>query len=54
MINVIIDDKVYTFNKGTTLLGVSKQVPLNLKEKPLVCYVDNKIEELTYELKYDC
>ena len=54
MINVIVDDKVYTFNKGTTLLGVSKQVPLNLKEKPLVCYVDNKIEELTYELKYDC
>lgn len=53
-INCFINGNNYTFDKGTTLLGISKQVNTGLKDDCLVAYVDNVITELGYEIKNDC
>ena len=53
-ISCLINNQNYTFDKGITLLGISKQVNTGLNNEPLVAYVDNVITELNYAVKSDC
>jgi len=53
-ISCLINNQNYTFDKGITLLGISKQVNTALNNEPLVAYVDNVITELNYAVKSDC
>lgn len=53
-ITCLINNESYTFDKGITLLGISKQVNTGLKDEPIVAYVDNVLTELNYEVKNNC
>ena len=50
MINVKINDKTYSVEKGTTLEELLKQYPVNSEYEVLLAKVDNNLKELTYKL----
>ena len=50
MINVKINDKIYSVEKGTTLEELLKQYPVNSEYEVLLAKVDNNLKELTYKL----
>jgi len=53
-ITCLINNESYTFDKGITLLGISKQINTGLKDDPIVAYVDNVLTELNHEVKNNC
>jgi len=44
------NQKSYTIEKGSSLLEISKGIPHELKHRPVGAFVNNSLQEMSYEL----
>ncbi|HHY14235.1 MAG TPA: nucleoside kinase [Thermoanaerobacterales bacterium] len=53
-ITFVGNNQIYTYNKGTSLLEISKDFESEYNSKIVAAYVDNKLRELTFKPDNDC